>query len=520
MSISRPIQSNPGNGTGTYTPNTGATSATLVGMPMDAQTSGGSSNLEVYDEGVLLTPAVSLFNFTGAGVAATHIGNAVTVNVPGGASLVVMDNLATPTYPTAPQTEGCWYGPGTRAACTGGAAVCIGDSAVNGGGSSVAVGNLAQVVGVVASTAVAIGYNSSVTAASGVALGRDTQATDTAAIAIGAAATAVRDCISIGSGLTTTTQRYNTAIGNNSTASGNVALALGRTSLASGNNSVCVGDSSTASGSASTVCGSTSQATGTQSTAYGNLAIASFNNATAIGALTTASAAFATALGKNVTASSTFATSLGGSSQATATNATAVGAGAAATAATTVALGSNATADTASGVAIGYLASTNAIANSIVFNATGAPLNVIDTAHAFVLGINSTGVNPGSLGVQVNGATFQLPLYSSLFASTATAAATTTLTVASARTQRFSGATTQTCKLPVVTTLANGFEFVVLNDSTGAVTVQSSGANTITTLAAAVGAVNRGGWGRFICVDTTGGTGVASWSYLAGSTAL
>ncbi len=444
MSISRPIQSNPGNGTGTYTPNTGATSATLVGMPMDAQSTGGSSNLEVYDEGVLLTPAASLFNFTGAAVTATNIGTAVTVNIPGfttqdegvllsnavttlnfvgagvvasgagaittvtvpvGAAGVVLDNSASPTYPTAPQTDGIWYGTGTKA---------------------------------------------------------------------------------------------NTATATN----------------------VNIGNSAISSGSASTACGSSSQATGIQSTAYGNLAIASFNNATAIGALTTASAAFATALGKNVTASSTFATSLGGSSQATATNATAVGAGAAATAATTVALGSNATADTASGVAIGYLASTNAIANSIVFNATGAPLNVIDTAHAFVLGINSTGVNPGSLGVQVNGATFQLPLYSSLFASTATAAATTTLTVASARTQRFSGATTQTCKLPVVTTLANGFEFVVLNDSTGAVTVQSSGANTITTLAAAVGAVNRGGWGRFICVDTTGGTGVASWSYLAGSTAL
>ncbi len=111
-------------------------------------------------------------------------------------------------------------------------------------------------------------------------------------------------------------------------------------------------------------------------------------------------------------------------------------------------------------------------------------------------------------------------MYSSLYASTATAAGTTTLLVTDAKTQRFSGATTQTVVLPVATTLANGFEFVILNDSTGAVTVQSSGANTITTLAAAVAAVNRGGWGRFICVNTAGGTGVASWSYLAGSTAL
>ena len=131
-------------------------------------------------------------------------------------------------------------------------------------------------------------------------------------------------------------------------------------------------------------------------------------------------------------------------------------------------------------------------------------------------------MNPGSVGLSVNNAAFQLPLYSSLFAKTAIASSglTTTLLVTSAKMQRFSGTDTHTVVLPVVTTLANGFEFVILNDSTGAVTVQSSGPNTVTTLAAAVGGVNRGGWGRFICVDTAGGTGVASWSYLAGATIL
>ena len=69
------------------------------------------------------------------------------------------------------------------------------------------------------------------------------------------------------------------------------------------------------------------------------------------------------------------------------------------------------------------------------------------------------------------------------FASTATAAATTTLTVSSAYNQYFTGSTTQTVVLPVTSTLALGFPFRIINNSTGVVTVQSSGANTIQAMA-------------------------------------
>lgn len=62
--------------------------------------------------------------------------------------------------------------------------------------------------------------------------------------------------------------------------------------------------------------------------------------------------------------------------------------------------------------------------------------------------------------------------------STATAAGTTTLTVSSARNQVLTGTTTQTVKLPDATTLANGHQFIIANQSTGAVTVQDNGANT------------------------------------------
>ncbi len=65
------------------------------------------------------------------------------------------------------------------------------------------------------------------------------------------------------------------------------------------------------------------------------------------------------------------------------------------------------------------------------------------------------------------------------YTSTATAAATTTLTVASTQVQVFTGITTQTVVLPVVSTLTVGTSYVIINLSSGVVTLQSSGANTV-----------------------------------------
>lgn len=62
----------------------------------------------------------------------------------------------------------------------------------------------------------------------------------------------------------------------------------------------------------------------------------------------------------------------------------------------------------------------------------------------------------------------------------ATAGATSTLTNASAANLKFTGTLTQTVVLPAVSTLVQaGFQFTVYNTSTGVVTVQSSGANTV-----------------------------------------
>ena len=65
--------------------------------------------------------------------------------------------------------------------------------------------------------------------------------------------------------------------------------------------------------------------------------------------------------------------------------------------------------------------------------------------------------------------------------STATAAGTTTLTVASQQIQVFTGTTTQTVLLPTTSVLA-GQSYTIINQSTGTVTVQSSAGNVVTVM--------------------------------------
>lgn len=90
------------------------------------------------------------------------------------------------------------------------------------------------------------------------------------------------------------------------------------------------------------------------------------------------------------------------------------------------------------------------------------------------------------------------------YSTTATAAGTTTLTVNSSYAQFFTGSTTQTVVLPVTSTLNLGQEFYIVNNSTGAVTVNSSGGNLVKVLAAGTTAL-------ITCILTSGTT-AASWS--------
>lgn len=73
--------------------------------------------------------------------------------------------------------------------------------------------------------------------------------------------------------------------------------------------------------------------------------------------------------------------------------------------------------------------------------------------------------------------------YLSSVDSTATAAGTTTMTVGSAQVQVFTGSATQTVLLPT-TSVPAGARYVVINQSSGAVAVQSSGANLVSSVPA------------------------------------
>lgn len=91
------------------------------------------------------------------------------------------------------------------------------------------------------------------------------------------------------------------------------------------------------------------------------------------------------------------------------------------------------------------------------------------------------------------------------FTTTATAAGTTTFTNTSSYYQIFTGITTQTIQLPVVSTLSQGWTFHICNNSTGNLTVNSSGGNLVGTVLPGITAM-------VTCILTTG-TDAASWEW-------
>ena len=103
--------------------------------------------------------------------------------------------------------------------------------------------------------------------------------------------------------------------------------------------------------------------------------------------------------------------------------------------------------------------------------------------------------------------------------STATAAGTTTLTVASTYYQRFVGSTTQTVVLPDATTVAKGQGFIIDNDSTGALALQTNGGgslgSTVPGMAAFVfcedNSTTTGSWSGYMFVPGGGPGGQVTW---------
>ena len=89
--------------------------------------------------------------------------------------------------------------------------------------------------------------------------------------------------------------------------------------------------------------------------------------------------------------------------------------------------------------------------------------------------------------------------------STATSAGTLVLTVSSSYKQYFTGTTTHTVTLPVASTLTVGQTFEIHNNSTGSITVNSSGSNLVGTVEANVTA-------QCTCILASGTT-AASWDF-------
>ena len=142
---------------------------------------------------------------------------------------------------------------------------------------------------------------------------------------------------------------------------------------------------------------------------------------------------------------------------------------------------------------------------------TVTPLTIVDggTGTSSTTFTNLTTNVTGTLPI-ANGGTGATSLAAATistlgYTTTATAAGTTTLTAASTATQFFTGATTQTVVLPVTSTLIAGQEFVIHNNSTGSLTINSSGANLVGTLTANTTAT-------ITCILTTGTT-AASWDF-------
>ena len=91
------------------------------------------------------------------------------------------------------------------------------------------------------------------------------------------------------------------------------------------------------------------------------------------------------------------------------------------------------------------------------------------------------------------------------YTTTATAAGTTTLTVSSTHTQFFTGTTTQTIVLPVASTLVLGLSYLIENNSTGNLTINSSGSNLVGTVIPSTTVL-------CTCILTSG-TSAASWDF-------
>lgn len=258
---------------------------------------------------------------------------------------------------------------------------------------------------------------------------------------------------------------------------------------ASGNVGVSTDDfnnsATAAAASAAAAASSASSASTSASTATTQAGIATAKAVlTAADAVSTAADVIAAAASASAASSSASAASTSASTATTqASNASTSASNASTSASTATTQASNASTSASTATTQAGIATTQAGNASTSASAAAA------SAAAALVSENNAAATIGAVG----GIT-----------STATAAGTTTLTSASAQTQQFTGTTTQNCDLPVASTLLAGRWFRIINDSTGVVTVRSSGGNTVRAVAA--------GETTIVLLLVASGTGASSWS--------
>ena len=173
---------------------------------------------------------------------------------------------------------------------------------------------------------------------------------------------------------------------------------------------------------------------------------------------------------------------------------------------------------TAGGVGITkalYVGTTSNLAGASTFGSTITYGGVTLSAAVTGTGKMVLDTSPTISGLTSSGANLSLPVIDNIkmgYTTTATAAGTTTLTVASNYRQFFTGSTTQTIVLPVTSTLVTGIAYEIENNSTGTLTVNSSGGNLVGTIPAGVCA-------HAVCIATSTTTAADwDWDYISTTT--
>jgi hypothetical protein len=147
-----------------------------------------------------------------------------------------------------------------------------------------------------------------------------------------------------------------------------------------------------------------------------------------------------------------------------------------------------------------------------IYSSLTASSAVATDASKGLVSVTNTGTGNNVLGTAP---TISLPVIDNIkmgYSTTATAAGTTTLTISSNYRQFFTGTLAQTIVLPVTSTLVTGIAYEIENNSTGLLTVNSSGGNLVGTIPAGVCA-------HAVCIGTTLTTAADwDWDYISTTT--